>query len=146
MTNGEGEVICTCSDKEIAESFIKDVESVKDLLPNEQGKLTDKLRQLRFFNQRAGRELWADKPREIQDKDIESAEKTIELAISALENKGEWIRHTRVEPVYSIDGVKTWGDKCQCNQCTFTTIAVEGFGYYSFCPNCGADMRGDKAE
>jgi len=57
---------------------------------------------------------------------------------------GEWSRHTRVESVYSIDGVKTWGDKCQCNKCTFTTIAVEGFGYYNFCPNCGADMRGKK--
>lgn len=56
---------------------------------------------------------------------------------------GEWSRHTRVESVYSIDGMKTWGDKCQCNKCTFTTIAVEGFGYYNFCPNCGADMRGE---
>lgn len=63
--------------------------------------------------------------------------------LPSVENKGEWSRHTRVEPVYSIDGVKTWGDKCQCNKCTFTTIAVEGFGYYNFCPNCGADMRGE---
>lgn len=46
--------------------------------------LIEALERLKFFNQRAGRELWADKPREIQDKDIESAEKTIELAISAL--------------------------------------------------------------
>ena len=64
-------------------------------------------------------------------------------ALPSVENKGTWSRHTRVEPVYSIDGVKTWGDKCQCNRCTFTTIAVEGFGYYNFCPNCGADMRGE---
>lgn len=54
--------------------------------------LIEALERLKFFNQRAGRELWADKPREIQDKDIESAEKTIELAISALsENKGDLI-------------------------------------------------------
>lgn len=70
--------------------------------------------------------------------------------LPSVENKGEdrpkgaWIRHTRVEPVYSIDGVKTWGMKCQCNQCTFTTIAVEDFGYYDICPNCGADMRGEE--
>lgn len=57
--------------------------------------------------------------------------------------KGEWIRHTRVEPVYDIAGVKTWGIKHQCNRCTFTTTAVEDFGYYHFCPNCGADMRGE---
>lgn len=48
--------------------------------------LIEALERLKFFNQRAGRELWADKPREIQDKDIESAEKTIELAISALKD------------------------------------------------------------
>ena len=73
----------------------------------------------------------------------ETQRRALEDAISALsENKGEWTRHTRVEPVYSIDGVKTWGDKCQCNKCTFTTIAVEGFGYYNFCPNCGAKMKG----
>ena len=82
--SAEEEIICTCSDKEIAESFIKDVESVKDLLPNEQGELIDKLKQLRFFNQRAGRELWGDKPREIQDKDIENADVILDMAISAL--------------------------------------------------------------
>lgn len=36
-------------------------------------KYIDYLEQLIFFNQRAGRELWADKPREIQDKDIKNA-------------------------------------------------------------------------
>ena len=56
---------------------------------------------------------------------------------------GEWIRHTRVEDVYDIKGIKTWGIKHQCNRCTFTTIAIEDFGYYQFCPNCGADMRGE---
>ena len=55
--------------------------------------------------------------------------------------KGEWIRRTKVEDVYSIDGIKTWGIKCQCNRCTFTTIVIEDFGYYRYCPNCGADMR-----
>ena len=58
--------------------------------------LIEALERLKFFNQRAGRELWADKPREIQDKDIESAEKTIELAISAL--KDEWIPVTERLP------------------------------------------------
>ena len=60
---------------------------------------------------------------------------------------GHWGRLTRVENVYSIDGVKTWGIKCQCDKCTFTTIVVEGFGFYDYCPRCGsrneveADMR-----
>ena len=65
---------------------------------------------------------------------------------------GHWGRLTRVENVYSIDGVKTWGIKCQCDKCTFTTIAVEGFGFYDYCPHCGsrneveADMREPKGE
>ena len=65
---------------------------------------------------------------------------------------GHWGRLTRVENVYSIDGVRTWGIKCQCDKCTFTTIVVEGFGFYDYCPHCGsrneveADMREPKGE
>lgn len=32
-----------------------------------------------FFNQRAGRELWADKPKDIQNKDIENFSRDIEF-------------------------------------------------------------------
>ena len=52
-------------------------------------------------------------------------------------NRGKWVQNTRVEPIYEIDGLKT----CQCSRCTFTAIAVDGFGCYNYCPNCGADMR-----
>lgn len=55
---------------------------------------------------------------------------------------GHWSRKTKVD-AYDIAGVKTWGIKCQCDRCDFTTIVVEDFGYYKYCPNCGADMRGD---
>lgn len=53
---------------------------------------------------------------------------------------GHWSRKTKVD-TYDIEGVKTWGIKCQCDRCTFTTIVVEDFGYYSYCPNCGAKME-----
>jgi len=53
---------------------------------------------------------------------------------------GHWSRKTKVD-AYDIEGVKTWGIKCQCDRCTFTTIVVEDFGYYSYCPNCGAKME-----
>lgn len=88
------------------------------------------------------------------DKDREAKN----MAISALSADvrpnihGHWGRLTRVENVYSIDGVKTWGIKCQCDKCTFTTIVVEGFGFYDYCPHCGsrneveADMREPKGE
>ena len=76
----------------------------------------------------------------------EQTHEAIKMAVKALslpsaERKGKWIRHTRVEPVYSIDGVETWGIKCQCNKCCFSTTVVEDFGYYNFCPNCGAKME-----
>lgn len=38
-------------------------------------KYQEALDKRRFFNQRAGRELWNDKPKEIQNMDIENAEK-----------------------------------------------------------------------
>lgn len=37
--------------------------------------LKDRIEQAKFFNQRAGRELWNDKPKDVQDWDIASAEK-----------------------------------------------------------------------
>lgn len=37
--------------------------------------LRDRIKQAKFFNQRAGRELWNDKPKDVQDRDIASAEK-----------------------------------------------------------------------
>lgn len=33
VANGKEQVVCDCTDEEIAKSFIKDVEAVKDLLP-----------------------------------------------------------------------------------------------------------------
>lgn len=53
---------------------------------------------------------------------------------------GHWSRKTKVD-AYDLAGVKTWGIKCQCDRCTFTTIVVEDFGYYTYCPNCGAKME-----
>ena len=57
-------------------------------------------------------------------------------------NRGKWVRTTKAEPICRIDGLKT----CQCSRCTFTAIAVDGFGCYNYCPNCGADMRGEENE
>lgn len=40
--------------------------------------IMDILDKMEFFNQRAGRELWADKPKEVQDKDISDRERDIQ--------------------------------------------------------------------
>jgi hypothetical protein len=61
------------------------------------------------------------------------------------EETGHWIRKTKVD-AYDLCGVKTWGIKCQCDRCTFTTTVVEDFGYYKYCPNCGARMVEPQAE
>lgn len=49
--------------------------------------IIDKLHMLQFFNQRAGRELWQSKPKEVQDKDVENADKYLSEAIKTLEEK-----------------------------------------------------------
>lgn len=62
-----------------------------------------------------------------------------EKLISSEPKTGHWSRKTKVD-AYDIAGVKTWGIKCQCDRCDFTTIVVEDFGYYKYCPNCGCRM------
>ena len=47
-------------------------------------KVIDYLEQIRFFNQRAGRELWNDKPTDIQNKDIENTDKKLSEAIHTI--------------------------------------------------------------
>lgn len=48
--------------------------------------------------------------------------------------RGKWIEYTRVvvpEPY------NKWEQAWKCDKCGFD----DGFPAYSFCPNCGADMR-----
>ena len=64
---------------------IETIEKAKALISEENSKaeeLIDKLEKLRFFNQRAGRELWQDKPVYIQQLDIADAEETLTEAIN----------------------------------------------------------------
>ena len=87
-----------------------------------------------FYGQRAGRELWADKPKEIQDKDIENFNRDMAVVRKALDDlrpKGRWVKHSRYsEP--------------ECDVCGSGAAA----GYDEepwetpFCPFCGADMLG----
>ena len=75
----------------------------------------------------------SDVSRESFSKAIKKLEQYVEI--------GHWSRKTTVENVYDIEGFKTWGIKCQCDRCTFTTTVIEDFGYYKYCPNCGARME-----
>lgn len=89
-----------------------------------------------FYGQRAGRELWADKPREIQDKDVENFNRDMVVVRKALDDlrpQGRWIMR---------------GGKLYCSHCgerACVTRDKEDFWYTKgtqFCPSCGADMRG----
>ena len=59
--------------------------------------------------------------------------------------KGKWIEVEVFQETYDICGNKTWSSKMQCDQCGFRHTAIEGhMAQYNFCPNCGADMRGEQ--
>lgn len=71
--------------------------------------IIDKLHMLQFFNQRAGREFWQSKPKEVQDKDVENADKYLSEAIKALEENAELKRMLKIA-VEDIDAAipYTW--------------------------------------
>lgn len=48
--------------------------------------LRDRIEQAKFFNQRAGRELWQDKPKEVQNRDIESADKLYDALLKLIDD------------------------------------------------------------
>ena len=78
----------------------------------------------------------------------EKYNEAFDMAIKALEQeprKGHWIVKDGTEEGYDIGGVKTWYIQIMCNKCGFIKTAIEGHtGQYHFCPNCGADMRGEQ--
>ena len=47
-------------------------------------KIIDGIEMIEFFNQRAGRELWMDKPKDIQDADIQKEQEILNAAKEAL--------------------------------------------------------------
>jgi hypothetical protein len=54
-------------------------------------KIIDGLERIKFFNQRAGRELWNHKPSDIQDHDIALTDKTLTEAIARIRSCEETI-------------------------------------------------------
>jgi hypothetical protein len=48
--------------------------------------LRDRIEQAQFFNQRAGRELWNDKPKDVQERDIESSDKLYGALIKLIDD------------------------------------------------------------
>lgn len=84
-------------------------------------KIIDGLEMLRFFNQRAGRELWADKPHDVQEQDISNADMIYVSAISLLKEQ---------EPVYGSYG------KLRCGTCRALINSND-----KFCSACGRKIK-----
>ena len=90
-----------------------------------------------FYGQRAGRELWADKPREVQDKDLENFNRDMAVVRKALDDlrpKGQW-----EDNHCSACGMMPMGEEMWTN---FHLDAPRFDFFMNFCPYCGADMRG----
>ena len=96
-----------------------------------------------FFGQRAGRELWGDKAKAVQDQDITDFNRDIEIVRSALRPvsreqvekawKGEWV------------GVPNMGVyDTACSKCGY----CPGIRFWDsdFCPACGAPMTDEAVE
>ena len=90
-----------------------------------------------FFGQRAGRELWGDKPKEVQDQDIADFNRDMNTVRSALRPvsreqvekvwRGKW---NNINPAVLKLGV-SW--VCRCTKCGCPQDYK-----HNFCPNCGA--------
>lgn len=67
-----------------------------------------------------------------------------DMAVESLERKcGEWIAYNGDDPNWlRNDGSPVF---MQCSECN--TMVVNNFAFnWNYCPNCGADMRGDEDE
>lgn len=138
------------------EQLVKESERMNDYK-----ELIDGLEMLEFFNQRAGRELWAKKPEDVQNADIANAEQILANAADAIEqlvkerddkpkiirkpDKSEFRRmaidlgYERVVHGHWIthnhnNPFTIYGE---CSQCGFEQSASDK---YNYCPNCGAKM------
>lgn len=76
--------------------------------------------------------------------DIEALRIAIKALAQPERKKGDWKKYGGKIEAYDIVGYKTWGQKRKCTNCDFITTYIEDFGLYSFCPNCGADMRDEE--
>lgn len=107
-------------------------------------KVIDGLEMLRFFNQRAGRELWADKPHGIQETDIANADAIFADALTLLKEKepkhGKWERLTGMAPP-EYHGHKICS-VCGC-LAPYDPIHPWREELSRYCPGCGAEMEGE---
>lgn len=97
-------------------------------------KVIDRLEMLRFFNQRAGRELWADKPHGIQETDIANADAIFADALALLKAQ---------EPVPPVIRQEMYGVTSDiekiayCGNCGYRLGRLR----VNYCENCGKAVK-----
>lgn len=90
-----------------------------------------------FFNDRAGRELWNDKPKEIQDEDIRNAHEDYELLKEYILNQpkaGQWIPVEEREPSCSCMCLTWVKAKTTYNQYEKCVLANYYDGFFDVFP------------
>ena len=101
-------------------------------------KVIDGLEQLKFFNQRAGRELWNSKSINIQNVDIDNAEKKLDEAIQTireLESKSEEVCEWR----RMGDG---WYSEPTCDSdVRYICYSEDMICEWKYCPYCGRKIK-----
>ncbi len=100
-------------------------------------KVIDGLEMLRFFNQRAGRELWADKPHDIQETDIVNADTIYTDALALLkEQESKKPIFKRFEFHYA--SYDEYENRTYCPKCKIQLIQQ-----VNYCPKCGQAVKWD---
>ena len=89
-----------------------------------------------FYGQRAGRELWAHKPKDVQDQDITDFNRDVEIVRSAIE--AEPVRHGRW-----VERPNTKG-QVYCSECGTLEKTTDNNFKSMHCPHCGAKMDKDE--
>lgn len=107
-----------------------------------------------FLGQRAGRELWGDKPKAVQDQDIADFNrdmKTVRDAFRPVSRervekvwRGEWIGDND-EKVETIDGSPV--KSSTCSACGNWLVGSDEYGCAGyFCPACGRAMTDEAVQ
>lgn len=99
-------------------------------------KIIDGLEMLDFFNQRLGRELWQIKPKEVQDMDIENADRILREAIQVLKESTPVVHAKWVVVRRYCDEYGFLNEIFRCSNCEIPRDRK-----FSFCPSCGAKME-----
>jgi len=91
-----------------------------------------------FYGQRAGRELWNDKPYDVQEKDIAAFSRDCSLLVEYV--KGSENAETSRSKWVHTNKAATWRAKDECGKCGYHDKDRNDLSFWKFCPNCGAKM------